>query len=133
VGLRGAFALLALAALIGGCAGSAPGPGSTTSGTWVDPSGDGQLARGPGESLLDRTDLAPRARSVRTLATFAQFTDTHVMDEESPARVPFLDRLGPPFESTFRPQEALSGQVLDGPLAERAAPGRGGRDGRPRR
>jgi metallophosphoesterase (TIGR03767 family) len=95
-----------------GCAGGGPPPGSTAAGTWVDRKGDGFLERGPGERLLDRTELAAPARRVKTLATFAQLTDAHVVDAQSPARVPFLDRLGPPFESTFRPQEALTGQVL---------------------
>jgi 3',5'-cyclic AMP phosphodiesterase CpdA len=114
--MRRALAIALLALVVAGCGGtsSAPDPdGSTLTASWHDPDGDGFLSRGPGEPLRDRTDLAPATRPGRTLVTLAVITDAHVRDEESPARVPFLDRLGGPFSSTFRPQEALSAQVLD--------------------
>ena len=71
--------------------------------------------------LIDRTDLAPGVVGGRSVALLAHLTDAHVIDEESPARVPFLRRLGPPFNSTFRPQEALSKRVLAGALRSVAA------------
>jgi 3',5'-cyclic AMP phosphodiesterase CpdA len=103
-------ALLLLVAALAGCGdGSAAAPeGSTMRATLVDRDGDGFLEPGPGEPLG-----GTRVAGGRTLATFGQLTDTHVRDEESPARVPFLDRLGAPVTSTFRPQEAFSTQVLD--------------------
>jgi 3',5'-cyclic AMP phosphodiesterase CpdA len=111
---RTVAALLVIAALAAGC-GEDRQPGaaaSTLQGTLVDRDGDGFLEAGPPEPLRDRTEVGGGGKPAAVLATLAQLTDTHVRDEESPARVPFLDRLGAPLESTFRPQEALSTQVL---------------------
>ena len=110
-----AAALAAVALAVVGATGTEPPAarsGSTLQGTWADHDGNGTLERGPGERLVDRTELAPASRPVGELATFAQLTDSHVRDEESPARLTLLDRLGPPFNSTFRPHEALSAQTL---------------------
>ncbi|MGH2908062.1 MAG: metallophosphoesterase family protein, partial [Solirubrobacteraceae bacterium] len=76
--------------------------------------GDGQLRVLAGEPLRPRTELGPAAGDAGVLLTLAHVTDAHVLDASSPARVTFLGRLGPPFQSTFRPQETLTAQVLAG-------------------
>jgi hypothetical protein len=90
--------------------------GSTLHSTWVDPLGDGQLQIGPGEPLIDRVALGGPEPLVDELCLLAHVTDAHVLDASSPARVPFLARFGPPVQSTFRPQEALTVQVLHGAI-----------------
>ncbi len=108
----------ALALGIAGCgAGDGRRPaasGSTRHTTWRDPVGDGQLRVAAGETMRARTELGAAAADLRTLTTLAHVTDAHVLDASSPARVSFLDLLGSPFQSTFRPQETLTAQVLAG-------------------
>ncbi len=70
-----------------------------------------------GEPLVERFELGGRASLRRPLGLLAHLTDAHVIDASSPARVTFLARLGPPFQSTFRPQEALTSHVLVGMVA----------------
>jgi hypothetical protein len=113
--------MLAGAALLAAaCGGSgerkADPSGSTLRSTYVDPNGTGVLVIGAGEPLLERTELGPASRPGAVLGTLAHVTDAHILDAQSPARVTFLDRLGPPFQSTFRPQETLTSQVLAGTL-----------------
>ena len=119
---RAASIVAATALLASACGGGDTAPGTPTAGagldgstlraTFVDRDGDGTLERGPAEPLRDRTDVAPAARPGRVLGTLGIVTDAHIRDEESPARPTFLDRLGPPFSAVFRPQEALTLQVL---------------------
>jgi 3',5'-cyclic AMP phosphodiesterase CpdA len=90
--------------------------GSTLVSTWIDPDGDGRLQVGPGEPLAERTALGEAAGLTDELARLVHLTDAHVLDASSPARVPFLARLGPPVQSTFRPQEALTAQILHGAI-----------------
>jgi 3',5'-cyclic AMP phosphodiesterase CpdA len=104
----------ALALALAGCGGGldAVKSGSTRGSTWSGEGGDLEVASGA--NLIARTELAPAVPLGKPLATLGHLTDAHVMDSESPARVPFLSQLGQPFNSTFRPQEALTAQVMDG-------------------
>lgn len=65
---------------------------------------------------MARTELSGPVdlTGAQVLGRLGHLTDAHVLDASSPARVTFMARLGAPFQSTFRPQEALTAHVLAG-------------------
>ena len=119
-----------------------PGPGSTRA-TLSGPADGTTLARtltrgaagalgyrpvveSPGEPHLVRTDLggnptADRATRRKALIAFAQLSDVHVVDAQSPMRVEWVDRFDDEsvvpttglFTSAYRPHEMLTGQIAD--------------------
>jgi metallophosphoesterase (TIGR03767 family) len=116
-------AVAAVFALVGALPAASDGRSRTTVGqTIVDSDRDNRLEPGPGESYVVRDDLGQalptRTKTRQELFFFGQLTDTHVIDEESPLRVEFLDRFGPPFTAAYRPQEGLSTQVLISMVAQ---------------
>ena len=95
-----------------------------------------RLVAGPGEPHVLRQDLGTVAKAGRAtrrtaLVAFAQLTDIHLVDAQSPARVEFLDRYndgpGSPliFGAAYRPHEMLTTQVADRIVAAVEAVGRG--------
>ncbi len=100
----------------------------------INSGGYRHLVYGRGEPHIVRHDIGilphrGRAHRRTPLMAIAQFTDTHILDAQSPARVEFLDRLSNGvsgndvwttkggsvglFESSYRPQEMLTAQVTD--------------------
>ncbi len=105
-------------------------------GPTVNRQGYRHLVSGPGEPHVVRQDLGVRAHAGRagrrtSLLAFAQLTDIHLIDAQSPARVEFLDRYndgpGAPliFGSAYRPHEMLTTQVADRLVAAVEQVGRG--------
>ena len=132
------------AAVLGGTAAAAPVLGSLSEaavaagGGWTtlhrtygpgvpNAQGYAKVVERPGESHLPRTDLVPvpgegREACRTPLLAFAQFSDIHVVDHQSPGRVEWLDRFEDPndlginpglLSSSYRPQEMLTAQVAD--------------------
>ena len=124
--LLGAMALaLGAATVAGGHPTHAPGDPLTGDSTLDhtvagdDPATGFKFLRlGPGEPYAIRNDLAApldgRAGRRRSLAYFGQITDFQLADEESPARVEFLD-VDPSntANAAYRPQEALVPHLTD--------------------
>jgi metallophosphoesterase (TIGR03767 family) len=106
---------LALALLLLAVGGASAHPTAQTGRTILDGNHDNRLEYGPAEPIQLRTDLAQRGSggTPTRLIHFAQMTDTQLVDEESPARVEFVDRIGPPYEAAYRPQEGLLPMVLN--------------------
>jgi metallophosphoesterase (TIGR03767 family) len=93
-------------------------------GATVNAQGYVRLVTGPAEPFAVREDLGQKAKRGRAarrtgLVSLVQFTDTHIVDAQSPARVEYLDRyndgVGAPlvFSAAYRPHEMLTAHVTD--------------------
>jgi metallophosphoesterase (TIGR03767 family) len=85
-----------------------------------------QVVTAAGEPHVVRTDLGAtprpdRRRRRKALIAFAQLSDVHVVDAQSPMRVEWVDRYDDEssvpatglFAAAYRPHEMLSGQIAD--------------------
>lgn len=79
-----------------------------------------KLAAGPGEPYIQRTELGtPSSAPIHCATAFVQFTDVHLIDAQSPARVEWMDRFVDnqcsvfPLNAAFRPHETMQTQVLE--------------------
>jgi metallophosphoesterase (TIGR03767 family) len=83
------------------------------------------LAMGAGEGYLLREDEGAPAKPNRetrrgSLSYFGQLSDFQLADEESPARVEFMDSIDnpSPFTAAWRPWEALNPQIDDATIRQ---------------
>jgi metallophosphoesterase (TIGR03767 family) len=132
--LRSAVAVTGAAALFPSLAESAVAgtvARTTLARTYVpgppDAHGYSKIVASAGEARVVRADLgvsaAPgRASGRKGMLAFAQLSDVHVVDHQSPARVEWTDRYDDPnatgqvpglFASAYRPQEMLTAHVGD--------------------
>lgn len=89
------------------------------------------LRYGPGEPHVA---VGSPGHVTLPIVAFVQMTDLHIVDDQSPARLEFLDRyadVGPPHfatyptDSAYRPHEYLSTQVVDAMCQAISSVGRG--------
>jgi metallophosphoesterase (TIGR03767 family) len=122
-----------------GASANAVTPGATTwdqtvqRASYAQGAGYQHLVAGPGEPHVIRTDLWPSPPTL-AVAAFAQMTDLHIVDDQSPARLEFMDRYADPgaphyasypTDSAYRGHEFLSTQVVDAMCQAIAGIGKG--------
>jgi metallophosphoesterase (TIGR03767 family) len=98
-----------------------------------------RLTYGPGEPHIVRHDLHKKhtRAAIDRAWSFVHFTDVHLVDTQSPARVEFLDRYADqqcdsaPLDAAQRPHETLTTHVFEAMIRRIRAIGRGPRTGRP--
>jgi len=130
MGRQGRFLVALAVAALAPAATAGAMPHTTVERTVQDCDGDNLLEMAPGEPHVapdasdpgacveDRTNRRLRLPRQASLLNFLQLSDFQIVDEESPARVEFLDttQRAPglnPFSAAYRPQESLTTQITE--------------------